>query len=218
MTDVAAIATALAIIPTSVIAEATSGRGVIAPGLLRFAGSGTMAGQAVTARCEEGALQSVFQALDASVPGNILCYNAPGLTAYLGDLLAADIVSRGLVGAVVDGHIRDRASVTKLPLSVFARGTNPYARRGPGGGDAMIPIEIGGVTIRPGDWVIGDDDGVVVVSPDEIESVISSAQNSLAMEGRIRERINNGEKVRDAVQAEVAAARLRGGGSDARKK
>ncbi|MBB4858636.1 regulator of RNase E activity RraA [Novosphingobium chloroacetimidivorans] len=212
MTDVAAIAATLATIPASVIAEATGGRGVVAPGLIRFAGSGTVAGRAVTARCDEAALQSVFQALEASAPGDILCYNAPGLTAYLGDLLAADIVSRGLVGAVVDGHIRDRASVAKLPLSIFARGTNPYARRGPGGGEAMIPIEIGGAKISPGDWVIGDDDGVVVVAPDEIEAAIATAQESLRMESRIRARIAAGEKVREAVQAEVAAARQRAGG------
>lgn len=207
MTDAAAIAERLADIPASTIAEATGGRGVVAPGLIRFAGNGTLAGRAITAACDEGGLQAVFTALDASSSGDVLCYTAPGLTAYLGELLATDIASRGLVGVVVDGNIRDRAGIAKLPLTIFARGTNPYAKRGPGAGRAMIPIEIGGISINPGDWVIGDDDGVIVVPPSEIEAVIASAEASIRMEKRIMARIKAGEKVRDAVQAEIAAAR-----------
>ena len=197
----------LAAATASTLADSTGGKGVVAPGLVRFSGTGAIAGRAVTASCDEGALQAVFAALDQSRPGDILCVSAPGDTAYLGDLLATDIQSRGLVAAVIDGNVRDRASLATMALSVFARGTNPFAKRAQGAGEAMVPIVIGGVTINPGDWIVADDDGVIVVPEPDLDVVLAKAEASVAIEERIRARIEAGEKVRDAVQTELAAAR-----------
>src|SRR4051794_2835681 len=92
VTDVAA---RLARLSSSIVADASEGRGVVSSGLIRFSGSGTVAGRAVTADCAEGSSRAVFPALDQAQAGDILCVTAPGQTAYLGDLLASDIVGRG---------------------------------------------------------------------------------------------------------------------------
>ena len=71
----------------------------------------------------------------------------------------------------------------------------------------MAPIVIGGITINPGDWIVADDDGVIVVPEPDLDDVLAKAEASVAIEERIMARIEAGEKVRDAVQAELAAAR-----------
>lgn len=193
----------LASLSSSIVADAAAGRGVIAPGLQRFAGKGTAAGRAVTAACAEGSLVAVFSALDAARPGDFLCISAPGASAYLGDLLAADLVRRDLAGIIVDGLIRDRAAIANLPITVLARGVTPVARRGREPGLSMIPVEIGGVTVHPGDWIVADDDGVVVVAPDDVEAIVATAQEHARIEERIMAHIAAGATIMEAVGREV---------------
>lgn len=194
----------LAALCTSILADATGGAGVIAPGLIRYSGAGTVAGRAVTAACDEGSLQAVFPALEKAGPGDILCITGPGVSAYLGDLLAANIVQRGLSGAVIDGLIRDRATIAVMPVSFHARGLTPVAMRRDGPGAPMVPLTIGGVTVNPGDWIVADDDGVIVLPPAEVESAIAAAEKSARVEVRIMELVNGGAAVSDAVRQALA--------------
>src|SRR5262245_55420309 len=105
------VASRLSSLSTSILSDALGGKGVMSPGLIRFSGSGTIAGRAITADCAEGSLMAVFPALDQSKPGDILVLTAPGSSAYLGDLLASDIANRGLAAVVVDGLIRDKDTI-----------------------------------------------------------------------------------------------------------
>lgn len=193
----------LAALSASSVADAAGGHGVVGPGLNRYSGSGTVAGRAVTADCAPGSLGAVFAALDQSRPGDVLCLTAPGPTAYLGDLLASDIANRGLAAVVVDGFVRDRDTLAGMTLSIFARGVTPAARRGREPGRAMVPIEIGGVPVSPGDWVVADGDGVVVVPPAELEAVLERAAENQRVEARILARIQAGASVMDAVDQEL---------------
>jgi 4-hydroxy-4-methyl-2-oxoglutarate aldolase len=190
---------------SSIIADATGGQGALSPGLIRVSGVGTVAGRAVTAECAEGSLLPVFPALDDAQPGDILCMTAPGDTAYMGDLLANDITSRGLVGAVVDGLVRDRDAIAILPASFYARGVTPVARRGNDSGRSQVPIEIGGVTVNPGDWVVADGDGVVVIPAARLDAVLAQAEADLETEARIMARVQGGASVMDAVTAELGS-------------
>jgi regulator of RNase E activity RraA len=188
---------------SSVIADATGGRGALRPGLIRLSGTGTVAGRAVTAECAEGSLRAVFPALDDAQSGDILCMTAPGDTAYMGDLLAHDITNRGLAGAVVDGLIRDRDAIAALAPSFYARGVTPVARRGQDPGRSQVPIEIGGVVVNPGDWIVGDGDGVVVIPSAQLDAVLAQAEDDLQTEARIMARVQSGASVMDAVTAEL---------------
>lgn len=200
------IASQLAALTASVVADATGGKGTVEPGLVRFSGTGTIAGRAITAACSEGSLQAIFAALEHAQAGSILCASGPGNSAYLGDLLASDLVKRGLAGAVIDGLIRDRATIATLPASFFARGLTPVALRRQGPGYPMVPLALGGVTVNPGDWIVADDDGVVVIDPAEIDAVIAKAEENARIEARIVELIDAGAKVTEAVRQAIAEA------------
>jgi 4-hydroxy-4-methyl-2-oxoglutarate aldolase len=196
------IATRLAALSTSLLSDTTGGAGVLAPGLTRFSGTGTVAGRAVTADCAEGSLMAALAALDHARPGDVLVMTAPGPTAYLGDLLAAALAGRGVVAAVVDGLVRDSDAIAATPVSIFARGVTPVARRGQEPGRVSVPISVAGVRIRPGDWIVADGDGVVVIAPDDVEAVLARAEEAARHEERIMERIRAGATVADAVRSE----------------
>lgn len=203
-TDDRDVASKLASLSTSILADARGGRGAVAPGLLRFSGTGTVAGRAVTADCDEGSLQAVFAALEHAKPGDILCTVGPGNSAYLGDLLAANLMRRELAGAVIDGFIRDRAVLSAMPITFIARGVTPVNQRRQEPGRPMVPVTIGGVIIHPGDWVVADDDGVLVIAPTEIDATLAKAEENARIEERIRELVKDGVKVTDAVRQAVA--------------
>jgi regulator of RNase E activity RraA len=198
------IARELSGLSTSILADARGGRGAVAPGLIRFSGKGTVAGRAVTADCAEGSLQAVFAALEQAGPGDMLCTVGPGNSAYLGDLLATNIMRRGLVGAVIDGYVRDRETISAMPLTFMARGLTPVNQRRQDPGSPMVPVTIGGIVIAPGDWVVADDDGVLVIAPGEVEAALAKAQVNARIEERIKELVERGAKVTDAVRQAVA--------------
>jgi regulator of RNase E activity RraA len=187
----------------SVISDATGCKGVIGPGLARFSGSGTAAGKALTAECAEGSVSAVFSALEHAQPGDFLCVLAPGVSAYLGDLLLAQLEHLRLKGVVINGLIRDRDAVARSSLSIFARGLTPANRRTGIPGRSMVAIEIGGVKINPGDWIIADSDGIVVIPPGEAEAALLKAEQLTIIEERILARVRAGEKLMDAVKAET---------------
>ena len=202
MNDIARRLTSLS---ASAIADATGGEGVMSPGLVRFSGSGTVAGRAVTAECAEGSLRAIHSALDQAQPGDFLCTTAPGSTAYMGDMLAADIVNRGLAAAVIDGLIRDKDALAVLPTSFFARGVTPLVRRGSDPGRPLVPVRIAGVEVSPDDWVVADGDGVVVIPPPRVEAVLEKAEEDARLEARIMARIKAGARIMDAVNQEIGA-------------
>jgi 4-hydroxy-4-methyl-2-oxoglutarate aldolase len=187
----------------SVISDATGCVGVVAPGLARFSGTGTAVGKAITADCAEGSVAAVFPALEHAQPGDFLCVSAPGSSAYLGDLLLAHLEHLRLRGAVIDGLVRDRDAIARSSLSVFARGLTPANRRTGIPGRSMVAIEIGGVRINPGDWIIADGDGIVVVPPAQAETVLAKAEQLTVMEEKILARVQAGEKLMAAVKAET---------------
>lgn len=196
----------LAGLSVATLSDATGGEGVASGAWRRFSGTATVAGRAVTAGCAEGALGAVFAALESAQPGDVLCATAPGATSYMGDLLATHLSVRGIAAAVVDGNIRDAATISGLPVSVFARGLSPIALRRREPGHPMATIEIGGVAVNPGDWVVADLDGVIFIRPGQVADVLEKAEAAERLEGRVMVRIKAGERPMDAVKAELGGA------------
>jgi regulator of RNase E activity RraA len=210
------IAQRLSALSASAISDVTDGEGAMSPGLSRIGGGHrTVAGRAVTAESAEGSLFAIFPALDQAQPGDVLCMTAPGSTAYLGDMVAHDIANRGLAAVVVDGLVRDVEALAGLPVAFFARGTSPVARRGQGAGRSMVPTQIGGVEVRPGDWIVADADGVVVIPADKVEEVLTKAEDEAEVEARMMERVKAGSTLPDAISAELGIdwAQVVSGGS-----
>ena len=112
---------------------------------------------------------------------------------YWGDLLTTGAMKQGISGLVIDACIRDSDEIEALGFPIFCRG---FCIKGTGkdpAGSLNEPIGIGGVTINPGDIIIADRDGVVVVPKDRVEETIEKAYAREQKEARVRARLNEGE-------------------------
>jgi regulator of RNase E activity RraA len=128
----------------------------------------------------------------------VLAAGASGRIAPWGELLSTACRARGAAGCVTDGLVRDVRAIRAMRFPVFAGGIGPLDTKGRGKVVAIdVPVECGGVSIRPGDLVFGDVDGVVVV-PREIEGeILRAAFEKVAGEDRTRAALERGEKLAD---------------------
>jgi len=122
-------------------------------------------GPACTVRVFPGDNLMVHKSLDVARPGDVVVVDAGASTmnAVLGDLVTAKARHRGLAGFVVDGLIRDLPGIERQGLPVFARGITPIGPLHRGPGEVNFPIQCGGIVVNPGDIIVGDSNGVVVV-------------------------------------------------------
>lgn len=126
-------------------------------------------GAATTVRVYPGDNLMVHKSLDIAAPNDIVVVDAGGssLNAVLGDLVSTKAHHRGIGGFVIDGFIRDLPGITALHFPVYARGVTPIGPLHRGPGEINFPIQCGGIVVNPGDIIIGDMNGVIVV-PREI--------------------------------------------------
>lgn len=146
--------------------------------------AGTMAGTAVTVRVTHGDNLAVLRAFEYCRPGDVMVIDGGGDTeqAILGGIMSLYAAKIGLAGLVIDGAIRDVAEIREREFPMFARG---HTHRGPykdGPGEINVPVCIGGMTVMPGDIIIGDEDGVLAFPPEEAEALIAKAQAQKAKE------------------------------------
>ena len=132
-------------------------------------------GTACTVKCYPGDNLMVHKSLDVAQPGDVLVVDtsASGTTAVLGDLVSTKARHRGIRGVVVDGLIRDLPAIRALgDFPVFARGVTPIGPLHRGPGEINHPVSIGGIVVNPGDVVVGDLNGVVIVPRDIAEELV----------------------------------------------
>lgn len=165
-------------LPTTAVSDAIGGHTNLRSAIKPLADHYKIAGRAVTVRLPDGENGAVLEAIRAAKEGDILVIDAKGNTnrAVAGDFVLS--LAKGIVvqGLVVDGVIRDIASIRELDFPVFSLGTTVAAGYKNGGGKVNVPIAIGGVSVRPGDYIIGDVDGVVVVAQEDAERTIATAE------------------------------------------
>jgi regulator of RNase E activity RraA len=152
-------------------------------------------GRAVTAYCEPPDFGAVVYALDRIKPGDVLVIAAGGHreTAMIGDILGEHIRRRGAVGLVCDGAVRDVGTLTAWrDFSVFSRFVTPRGPISVERGAVNRPVVAGGCNIMPGDLIIGDDDGLVALSPAAIRGSIAKAEAKLALEEDWRKQLAEG--------------------------
>ena len=142
------------------------------PGIICLTGSHhQLCGPACTVKVFPGDNLMVHKALDVAKPGDIVVVDAHGssMNAVLGDLISTKAKHRGISGFVVDGFVRDLPDIIELNFPVFARGATSIGPLHRGPGEINFPICCGGVVVNPGDLVVADGAGVVVI-PQEIAS------------------------------------------------
>jgi 3-hexulose-6-phosphate synthase/6-phospho-3-hexuloisomerase len=120
--------------------------------------------------------------------------------AVWGELATNSCLQRKVAGVVIDGGIRDSGEIRALEFPAFARHIMPHAGEPRGLGEIGVAIRIGGVDIRPGDWLLGDDDGVVVVARERAVEYANRAQDVLERENRVREEITRGSTLASVAQ------------------
>ena len=152
-----------------------------------------MVGRAVTVRTYPGDWAKPVEAIDVAEPGDVIVIDAGGVEpAVWGELATWSCLRKGIKGVVIEGAIRDVPEVEKLKFPAFARLTTPNAGEPKGFGEIGVPIVVGGQRIFPGDWLVGDDDGVVVIPKEKVEEVANRAMDVLERENRIRKEIQEG--------------------------
>ncbi len=132
-------------------------------------------------------------------PGEILVVDAVGATnvAVWGGMMTEAAVVRKLGGLVLDGAVRDVGDIRRLQFPTWARAHTPRGPHHGFGGDIDVPVSVGGVPVHPGDIVLGDEDGVVVVPLERSDDILARAQAHLEKEADWLRRIHAGESIPD---------------------
>ena len=170
-----------------------------------------LVGRAVTVAAGDD-LMPVLDGLARAGAGDVLVVDGGGTQrALAGELFGSEALRRGLAGIVIDGACRDTNQLRELPLPFYARGSSPRAH-----GAGAVPgepatVRCGGVDVARGDVLVGDDDGIVVGSADELAAVLDAAEALQATEASMLTAIQAGESLFSRLDYEEHLARLRAG-------
>ena len=183
--------------------------GLMSPRVRRLT-VGRAAGPAVTALCRAGDNLMMHRALSLAQAGDVLVIvcQGDGAGAVWGDLATRFAMARGLCGVVVQGNVRDVDSVTELGFPVWATDISAlHADKGKLGGVNM-PVVCGGVLVRPGDLVVADGDGVVVIARKHAQRVVPAAEAKMQREEEVARKIADGMVLWDLTGSSAAYAKL----------
>jgi 4-hydroxy-4-methyl-2-oxoglutarate aldolase len=165
------------------LVDAMSGRGALGHQIKAVSGTPAMfTGTALT--CYAGDTLAVLVALVLARPGDVVVAATEEFkgSAVVGDLFAAMARTQGVTAVVTDGLARDSGGIAASGLPVFAGGVTPNAASRSGPGTVGLPVDISGVRVSPGDVLVGDHDGVVVVERDDLDAVHEQLQAVRAAE------------------------------------
>ncbi|MDF1522656.1 MAG: RraA family protein [Trueperaceae bacterium] len=141
-----------------------------------------LVGRAVTARAHGGDLHALFAAIERAEPGDVVVVQGPGAAAiaFWGENASLAARARGAVGAVLGAPIRDVAAHPRLGFPVFATGATPAGGVFGERGAVQVPVVVGGLVVRPGDALVGDENGVVVVPSEDLAAVVAAVPEAIA--------------------------------------
>jgi RraA family protein len=154
-----------------------------------------LAGPAFTVRVHTADILMVGKALSECPKGSVLVIDghAECNTALWGGLTTEAALVKGLAGVVIDGAIRDSAEIARSKLAVYARAIVAGAGGAEYLGELQVPVQCGGVVVNPGDWLVGDDDGVVAIPAAKLDEAMETAGRILEAERRIAKAIRAGQ-------------------------
>jgi len=165
-------------------------------GILPMAGIRTgkrMVGKAVTVRTYPGDWAKPVEEIDIAKKGDVIVIDCGGVgKAVWGELASNSCMRKNIAGVVINGFARDTEDIEEIEFPVFARGKRPAAGEPKGFGEISVPIRILGVGIRPGDYIVGDSDGVVVIPKEKAVEIANRAMDVAEKENRIRREIEKG--------------------------
>ncbi len=196
---------------TTSLVDASPGLRVLPPRLRPVVPGRHCVGRVVTARANRD-LMSVIHALRESGPGDVLVVDAGGDDrAVAGELFGTEAQRRGLAGLVILGRSRDTATLAELDMPVWSTGFAPNAYAAKGLPETGVALSLDGVAVQPGELVVGDDDGLVVGSQDELGAAVDGAEEIEAREKGLQARMLEGASLFDVMNYDEHLAALRAG-------
>jgi len=193
-------------VPSSNAADAMGRFHFMDQGIISRAGM-PACGIAVTVSVRPGDNLMVHKALEVAEPGDVVVVTTNGNTtsAVFGELMCTTAVAAKLGGIVVDGAIRDVSEISALSFPAFSRSVSPGGCDKDGPGEINVPIACGGAVVMPGDIILGDEDGVVVVPREVAEEVLGLVEALQAREAARIEAIAGGEVFKAQIDESLRA-------------
>lgn len=185
----------LAQVPTSALGDGADRLGFAHSSIKPVWGSAPIAGRAFTVLVSPGDNQAIHAALQSARPGDVLVVAGGGHTerALMGELIAERAQRRGIVGFITDGAVRDVSALAALGFPVWAAGVSPAGPYKHGPGRLGETIAIGGAVCAHGDYIVADEDGVLVIPAIQAERALHDGQNVLADEARRQQAIRSAD-------------------------
>lgn len=180
--------------PTSIISDELNRTCTLQSGIRPLQTDIGFAGQALTVQCMVGDNAPIHYAMTVAWPGCVIMVDGRGHTdtALFGEILGQAALAKGVIAVVIDGATRDSAELRRSDLYVYSRGIVPNGPHKGFGGAVNETIQCAGVSVTPGDLVVGDDDGVVVVPPNKMDGLRERCDARIASEAERIERIQAG--------------------------
>ncbi|MGA2121201.1 MAG: bifunctional hexulose-6-phosphate synthase/ribonuclease regulator [Methanoregula sp.] len=171
-------------------------------GVLSICGKVKLVGRAVTVQTFAGDWAKPVEAIDVANKGDVIVINNDGGThvAPWGELATLSCVKKGIAGVVIDGAVRDVDDIRAMKYPLFAKAIVPNAGEPKGLGEINAEIQCCGQYVRPGDWIVGDESGVVVIPAERAYEIARRALEVRKNEERIREEIQRGSTLSEVVQ------------------
>lgn len=171
---------------SSILADVAGRRGALHGRIAPLAPSMRFAGPALTVELRPGDNLMIHAALALARPGDVIVVDGKGdlSSALMGEIMSQQAVALGVVAVVIDGAVRDAEAIRALGLPMFAAGLNPNGPTKSVAGRLNHPVSVGGVTVRAGDLVVGDADGVTVVEREKAAALMPLAAEKVAAETR----------------------------------
>lgn len=175
--------------------EAQSRTGLMLPYMRPIYNSARMAGPAVTVLCQAGDNLMIHAAVELCKAGDVLVVTttSESTDGMFGELLATSLRARGVAGLIIDAGCRDVADLTTMDFPVWAKAISAQGTVKATAGSVNVPVTCAGQLVRPGDAIIGDIDGVVVVPREDVADVVLAGQKRIAKEETNREKLRAGE-------------------------
>jgi 4-hydroxy-4-methyl-2-oxoglutarate aldolase len=185
----------LAELGTATVYEASGREGLVDLDLHQLIPGSRAAGPARTVRCGQGDNLMVHAVMDRAQPGDVLVLTMPDpeQVALVGDLLVTQAKQRGVAALLVDAAVRDTEDLRELGVPIWARWIRVKGATKTEVGRIDEPVEVGGVTIRPGDTIVLDADGAVVVRQERVDEVLAASRARLEQEAVKRAKLQAGE-------------------------
>jgi 4-hydroxy-4-methyl-2-oxoglutarate aldolase len=180
---------------TATVHEAMGRTGLTGPRFRPIQCGARIAGSAVTVLCWPGDNLMIHAAIEHCVPGDVLVVttNSPSSDGLFGELFATALQARGVHGLVIDAGVRDVADLRDMNFSVWSTAVSAQGTVKASAGAVNIPITLGNAVVSPGDVVVADDDGVVIVPRHDVDATLTACAARLDKEAAARKAFRNGE-------------------------